>query len=251
MSGPSSNQYVGVFPVNTSLQPLEERLQQYFIHDCRDGLKKNLIYLMGNGKFSSKRLGRITSMFLEKHYPEFSSEDRPQVIFIPKYFVTGHAASTETTHAILDTKYYETKSQLLPEDQRLAASCRRVSYEGEIMEKRIYDRLKPLFERLCRKGPCRNVVVLHSYKILAFDATTGQIEKNLEKDFLIIVKESALIIIVEAKSSWSGKPFDQLFERRKTLDDWFGGDLSRKWKIATVIYCERLIFFSSKYCRHI
>ena len=248
MSGPSSNQYVGVFPVNIdkSLQPLEERLQQYFIHDRRDGLKNNLIFLMGNGKFSHKRLGRITSMFLGKHYPEFSSEDRPQVIFIPKYFVTGHAASTKATAAILDTKTYEAKSQLLQKDERLAAARRRVSFEGEIMEKRIYDSLKPLFERLGR-----NVVLLHSYKILAFDATTGQIGKNLEKDFLIIVKESALIIIVEAKSSWSGKPFDQLFERRKTLDYWFGGDLSRKWKIATVVYCERLIFFSSKYCRHI
>ena len=111
---------------------------------------------------------------------------------------------------------------------------------GDTAEKSAYEVLKATFTNKRFKG---SVLMIQGLEILAIDPMKRQCKYDQEMDFLIVHKELSCVINIEVKNflgHWQRKNVkEQLMQNHQFFEDWFGADISSKWKWVSMVYTEQ------------
>jgi hypothetical protein len=165
--------------------------------------------------------------YLGREYPEISSGQQQEAIFMPDCFISRHPKVVDT-----DPKTLE---QLGDSAAAKKMKDRKEIFAGDTTEKILFEMLQKFFSK-SRKVTEKKTVVIHSFKDRYLD--------DLEFDFLIVNQESKMIICIECKKSATEKNCqDDAAKLQKRLEyfrknmpcqnDWtfikgfFGEDFSR------------------------
>ena len=151
----------------------------------------------------------------------------------------------------------------LPEDKKLSAETTKTNYskyqlsmaKEDSVEKTVFKVLKQFFSALNQ-----NVVIINGIEMERINPERRQ--DSREMDLVVINHSLGLIMNIECQYSLNrgqtkrqgkkknGQPRpskmenlqEKLDANKKFFDDWFGADISDKWKFVSIFYCEELDF---------
>ena len=111
---------------------------------------------------------------------------------------------------------------------------------GDMAERSVYEVLKATLTHKKFKG---SVLMIQGLEILAIDPKKRHRKHDREMDFLIVHKELSCVINIEVKNSLHQerreKVKQQLIENHQFFEDWFGADISSKWRWVSMVYTEQ------------
>jgi hypothetical protein len=122
--------------------------------------------------------------YLDREYPEISSGQQHEAIFMPDCFISRHPKVVDTDPKTLEKLGDSAAAKKMKDREKIFA--------GDRTEKILFEMLKKFFSK-SRKVTEKKSVVIHSFQDRYLDA--------LELDFLIINQESKMIICIECKKS--------------------------------------------------
>ena len=260
--GPPSARKQRVGP-NIELEEARSQLSEATIEEIMRKIKQ--FYHLGQG-FTEDDIIKVLNFLLLRDYPDiFNLTDYAyllkKVICVPLEYIPR-----VPTIPVLDQSKLKQSlmaDSQLPEDKKLSAEAMKTNYseyqfgmaKGDSVEKTVFKVLKEFFG-----DKDQNVVIINGIEMERINPERKQ--QSREMDLVVINHIRGLIINIECQSklnqgqckggqkSKMAKLQEKLDANKKFFDDWFGADISDKWKFVSIFYCEELGYAQCNQCCH-
>ena len=243
---------------DVQIEEIKERIRRFY-HLSQDCTEDDII--------------KVLNFLLLRDYPDiYNLTDYvyllKQVICVPLEYIPR-----VPTIPVLDQpklKQSRMADSQLSEDKKLSAEMMKTNYseyqlgmaKGDSVEKTVFKVLKDFFG-----DKDQNVVIINGIEMERINPERKQ--DSREMDLVVINHSLGLIMNVECQHSLNrgqtkrqgkkknGQPKpskmenlqEKLDANKKFFDDWFGADISQRWKFISIFYCEELDNFYRQ-CSH-
>ena len=258
--GPPSARRQRVDP-DVELEEATSQLSEATIEETKERIKR--FYHLSQD-CTEDDIMKVLNYLLQRDYPDiFNLTDHAyllkQVICVPLEYLPRVPTIPVLDQSKLNQSLRSDR-QLL-EDKKLSAETIKKNYseyqlsmaKGDSVEKTVFKILKEFFS-----GLNQNVVIINGIEMERINPERKQ--DSREMDLIVINHIHGLIINIECQNkldkgqcnggqkSKMAKLQTKLNANKRFFDDWFGADISDKWKFVSIFYCEELGYLQCNHC---